>query len=209
MSKEKSVVVKIPQLRVTRVKTKVVGDNPFIPSRIPPWVKENLLNKQHSLPLVELPEDPEVRREATTYHVGTNGQKVYGIKRSMVKASCIEAAPLIKGVTVRMSKGGFRVVNGLPMEDGVLIPIEYKEKKPWGEVARNQKNNSAVVPELFQFIDWSVELVVEVRPSILSVDQFLQLLSEAGSSCGWGTMRPGLKGYNYGTFHLEAAEEMK
>ena len=142
--------------------------------------------------------DPEAEYEAARY-IDKKGRDC--IMAASFRRAMIDAATFIEGVAKTQIRGAVFIIGDSRAPDGRwLIPLKFKRRFMHEDVVR-LKNGTPMVRFRPAFEDWSVDLVVEYDPDIISAEQVHHLLQRAGFSIGVGEGRP-QKGGDWGNFAL-------
>jgi hypothetical protein len=93
---------------------------------------------------------------------------------------------------------------------GIKIPGEYA--KVIGKHAMRQDYvripGGSSLAYRAEFKKWQVKLSIQINLNVLSIEQALNIITEAGQACGVGDWRPEKSSGNYGTWKIAQALEV-
>lgn len=189
--------VHLPSVEKRRIAVRLNGETPLIVHRFEEKAITEMLAKQRGLPFERQKKNPHADYEASKYK---NVKDQDCIPVMTVKKAMIEASTFSDDMTKKQSRGGFMII-------GEYAPLDYGEVRMRTDVVRLA--GIGRTPDIrfrAEYLDWSVDLVIEFNPRLITVDQLMYLLREAGSSvgiCEWRTQKDG----NYGAFSVEPLDE--
>lgn len=185
--------IHLPTVEKRRVAVRLNGESPLIVHRFEEKALTEMLAKQRGLPFERQKKNPHADYEASKYK---NVKDQDCIPVMTIKKAMIEATTFDENMTKKQSRGGFFIV-------GEYAPLDYGEVRMRTDVVR--LSGIGRTPDIrfrAEYLDWSVDIVIEFNPRLITVDQLFYLLREAGSSvgvCEWRAQKDG----NYGAFSVE------
>lgn len=185
--------IKIPEFKPLRFPVRIRGLFPLVMHAWSKKAVDMMLAKQLKQATQKREaKDPEAEYNAARY-VDPEGRDC--IPATAVKSALINAASFAEGITKV-------AVRGSAFIEGDLLPITYDERIRRQDMVRIAMGTSDIRfrPE---YRGWACEFHVQVLPNILTIEQFMGLLSIAGRCVGIGEMRPQTMGGSFGTFEVE------
>jgi len=185
--------VHLPTVERRRIAVRLNGETPLIVHRFEEKAITEMLAKQRGLPFERQKKNPHQDFEASKYK---NIKEQDCVPVMTVKKAMIEASTFSDDMTKKQSRGGFMII-------GEYAPLDYGEVRMRTDMVR--LSGIGRTPDIrfrAEYIDWSVDIVIEFNPRLITPDQLMYLLREAGSSigiCEWRTQKDG----NYGSFSVE------
>lgn len=189
--------VHLPTVERQRIAVRLVGESPLIVHRFEEKAITEMLAKQRGLPFERQKKNPHKDYEASKYK---NEKDQDCIPVMTVKKAMIEASTFSDDMTKKQTRGGFFIL-------GEYAPLDFDEVRMRKDMVR--LSGIGRTPDIrfrAEYLGWSVDLVIEFNPRLITPDQLMYLLREAGSSvgiCEWRIQKDG----NYGAFSIEALEE--
>lgn len=142
--------------------------------------------------------DPEAEYEAAKY-LTEDGKP--GLPAIQIKAAMVGACSFIDGVTKVVAKGAFFV-------QGEILPINHVKPHMRTDVVRlSGIGRTADLRYRPGFpAGWEVKAEILFNPSVISAEGIINLLENAGFSCGLGDWRPSApkRPGPYGRFRVKA-----
>lgn len=126
----------------------------------------------------------------------------FGVKASSFKNAAVGACRFVDGMKMTEARGAFFVL-GDPETD--LIPLEYEKLTMVEDIVR-LPNGSADLRYRGYFHNWKAMLHIEYNPTVISLEQLVNLIAHAGFGSGVGDWRPGNNG-NFGRFRVTEPEK--
>lgn len=189
--------VHLPTVERQRVAVRLNGESPLIVHRFEEKAITEMLAKQRGLPFERQKKNPHKDYEASKY-INEKGQDCIPVMT--VKKAMIEASTFSDDMTKKQTRGGFFIL-------GEYAPLDFDQVRMRKDMVR--LSGIGRTPDIrfrAEYLGWSVDLVIEFNPRLLTPDQLLYLLREAGSSvgiCEWRIQKDG----NYGAFSVETLDE--
>jgi hypothetical protein len=189
--------VHLPTVETRRMAVRLNGETPLIVHRFEEKAITEMLAKQRGLPFERQKKNPHKDYEASKYK---NIKDEDCIPVMTVKKAMVEAATFSDDMTKKQTRGGFMII-------GEYAPLEYGEVRLRQDMVR--LSGIGRTPDIrfrAEYLDWSVDLVIEFNPRLITPDQILYLLRSAGTAvgiCEWRIQKDG----NYGAFSVETLPE--
>ncbi len=204
---KKEATVEVPMLQLDRktLKVTIVGTSPLIVHRFSEKARKMIEDKQQKkAKTAREAREPKTEFLAAYYVMpGTGaagGKKTkYGIPASGVKNAMVSACRYIEGIPMTRARG-MMFVKESP-NGGGLVEIKYRETRMREDTVKlpNDALDMRYRPE---FLDWSIDLQIEYNASVVSPEQIVNLLNNAGFSVGLCEWRPEKNG-SYGMFTVK------
>lgn len=188
-----SATVHLPTVEKRRIAVRLNGESPLIVHRFEEKALTEMLAKQRGLPFERQKKNPHADYEASKYK---NVKDQDCVPVMTIKKAMIEATTFDENMTKKQSRGGFFII-------GEYAPLDYGSVNMRTDVVR--LSGIGRTPDIrfrAEYLDWSVDVVIEFNPRLITVDQLFYLMREAGSSvgiCEWRAQKDG----NYGAFTVE------
>ncbi len=189
--------VHLPTVESQRVAVRLVGEAPLIVHRFEEKAITEMLAKQRGLPFERQKKNPHKDFEASKYK---NEKDEDCIPVMTVKKAMIEASTFSDDMTKKQTRGGFFIL-------GEYAPLDYDQVRMRKDMVR--LSGIGRTPDIrfrAEYLGWSVDLVIEFDPRLITLDQLMYLLRSAGKSvgiCEWRIQKDG----NYGAFSIEPLDE--
>ncbi len=189
--------IHLPTVEKRRVAVRLNGESPLIVHRFEEKALTEMLAKQRGLPFERQKKNPHADYEASKYK---NVKDQDCVPVMTIKKAMIEATTFDENMTKKQSRGGFFII-------GEYAPLDFSEVRMRTDVVR--LSGIGRTPDIrfrAEYLDWSVDIVIEFNPRLITVDQLFYLLREAGSSvgiCEWRAQKDG----NYGAFTVEGLSD--
>lgn len=189
--------VHLPTQERQRVAVRLNGMTPLIVHRFEEKAITEMLAKQRGLPFERQKKNPHRDYEASKY-LNEKGQDCVPVMT--VKKAMIEASTFSDHMTKKQTRGGFYII-------GEYAPLDFDTCRMRKDMVR--LSGIGRTPDIrfrAEYLGWSVDLVIEYNPRMLTPDELMYLLREAGSSigiCEWRIQKDG----NYGAFAIEPLGE--
>lgn len=189
--------VHLPTVERIRMAIRLNGEAPLIVHRFEEKAITEMLAKQRGLPFERQKKNPHKDYEASKY-LNEKGQDCIPVMT--VKKAMIEASTFSDDMTKKQTRGGFFIL-------GEYAPLDFDQVRMRKDMVR--LSGIGRTPDIrfrAEYLGWSVDLVIEFNPRLITPDQLLYLLREAGSSvgiCEWRIQKDG----NYGAFSIETLDE--
>lgn len=186
--------VHLPTVEKRRIAIRLLGETPLIVHRFEEKAITEMLAKQRGLPFERQKKNPHKDYEASKYK---NVKDEDCIPVMTVKKAMVEAAGFDDNITKKQTRGAFMII-------GEYAPLDYGEVRMRQDMVR--LSGIGRTPDIrfrAEYIDWSVDLVIEFNPRLITVDQIIYLLNTAGNAvgiCEWRVQKDG----NYGAFSVES-----
>ena len=209
VAKKKETQIIIPQLKIERVNMKLVAYKPGDEIIVHAWsekAKRQMLEKQQGKAKQgKENRDPIQDYRASTYWLKSTRKKVkgkdnytqveqipvqnvdpakhdcFGFKTIAFKAAAVRAANDV-GIQMTLSRRAFHI-------PGEFVVLHYGKVYMREDMVRIGMG-TADLRYRAAFVDWWVDIEVELNVAILSVEQLLNLFNTAGFSVGVGEWRP-------------------
>jgi len=212
MAKKKVTEIIIPKLKIERVKMKLVAYQPGDEIIVHAWsekAKKQMLDKQMKIakqgktakdPEADYRESlywmkkgkiasPKTKSKPNYYHaeripvkdVDPAKHDLFGFKTIAFKASAVKAANDV-GIPMTVTRRAFHI-------PGEFVVLHYDKVYMREDMVRL---NGTVADLRYRgaFVDWWVDLEIELNIGVLSVEQLLNLFNTAGFGVGVGEWRP-------------------
>jgi hypothetical protein len=215
MSKEKTVDVEIPSVKIKRFKVRIVGDAPFVCHAWSEKAKRQMLEVQTGKPkkakepknpvadfidsMYWLTRKPDEPTEEGFEKAVKNGAK-FGMPISMFAKAAATGARLNGAVKFSNEVFAKMWISGDAGEFATIksdVPVMREDMVKVGGATK-----VADLRYRGEFRNWSVELTVAINASITSVEEVINYLNLGGFSSGVGEWRIG-KGGVFGAYHCE------
>jgi hypothetical protein len=180
-----------PQLKelVTKVvEITIEGVSPLIMHKWDEKVKQQMLDKQMKKTVVKEAKDPQASYLATIYHHPEGG---YGFPANGLKACAIRGGKGL-GVVMTDARNAFHIDMELVKIDGDPIARE--------DIVRLETG----VPDIryrAQFEPWASSFDITYSPTLISIDQLINMFQSGGFGVGLGEWRPE-NGGRFGRFRV-------
>lgn len=189
---DSAVEIALPQIKIHRMKIKVVGDSSLIVHKWSEKAKKEMLDKQMKVAKTgKAAKDPERDFKESLYLHPDGG---YAFPSIAFKSAAVSACRFTDGTKMTVARGAFHVegefiklIGPAPVmrEDMVRVGMGTADLRYRGE-----------------FKKWSAEIPVSYNKHALSAEQIVNLFNLAGFGVGVGEWRPEKNGMN-GRFHVE------
>lgn len=195
MTKEQSVGISIPQIRVRRLKVTLIGDSPLICHAWSDKAKKQMLDKQmKKAKSAKEAKDPEADYKASLYEHPDGG---FGFPCVAFKSAAVGACRFSDGIKMTEARGAFHVDGELAKIDGTPSMREDMVRVGMG---------TADIRYRGEFKTWKATLTITYNADALSEEQIINLFNIAGFGVGVGEWRPEKDG-SYGRFHVATDKE--
>jgi len=185
-------MITVPAIGRKKFTVMVVGDTPLICHAWSKKAIQMMLDKQMKKAKTgKEAKNPESDFQESLYHL-PDGK--FGFKCSAFKQAAVAACRFIDGVAMTEARGAFyvlgdftEILGGKPVmrEDMVRLNGKVSDIRYRGE-----------------FKNWKCKLTIEYNASVISPEQIINLLNNAGFGVGVGEWRPDRNG-TFGMFHVE------
>lgn len=194
---KRTAVVEIPAPDIRVLKVKVVGESSLICHRFSEKCKQEIEATQAKKAKQAKPKrDPKAEFNASLYPLP--GKNKYGFPVSAFKKAMVRACTFVDGVAMSKARGAFFVMGDLVQIVGPA-PIMRSDMVRIGR----PPNKVAHISYRAEFKKWSCELMIRYNAYVISPEQIINMLSNAGFSVGVGDWRPEKDG-SFGMFRVEA-----
>lgn len=193
MAKKRAEAVAIPKPNIRILEIVIIGDSSLLCHRFSEKSKKQIEDKQQQqAKTARGKRDPKAEFEASLYPLGKGK---YGFPASAFKKAMVAACSFVDGMTKVVARGAFFVMGDL---------IELKGDKPVMHTCfvRLARGGSADIRYRAEFKEWSCKLQVRYNVKVVSTEQIMNLLANAGFSIGVGDWRPEKDG-THGMFHVK------
>lgn len=208
-SKTKETVVRIPPPNHGYIQVKVGNKAPdgHLPSLIvhrldektKTQLEERDQNKKGSRTKMRPARNPKAEFEGALYRM-PGKKRVYGLPASGFKKAMVRASKDIEGLHMTdMNRHVFVLEDG-----GGFVQLKGSAPVMREDIVRIGKGQSKVPQVRYrpEFKEWSATLRIRYDADIYAPEEILNLLARAGSSVGWGELRPE-KGYDHGMWIIQ------
>ena len=188
-------VVTLPPPDIQVLNVRVIGDSPLICHKFSDKCRKQIEDKQgQKAKTAKGARDPEQEFRDALYDLG-NGK--FGFPASAFKNAMISACRYVDGIAMTKVTGALFVM-------GDLIELKASKPRMRTDTVRIGKppNKIASIAYRPEFETWSVELSIRFNARVLSKEQIINLLANAGFHVGVGDWRPERKG-TFGMFRVE------
>ena len=194
-SKESTVAVEVPRIRIEHLLLTIVGDSPLICHRWSEKAKREMLDKQmKKAKTARAAKDPKEDYESSLYRID-NGK--CGFPAVAFKAAAVGACRFADGMKMTEARGAFHV-------NGDIIPLEGKPQMREDMVRVGM--GKADIRYRGEFLSWRTNLDISFNADAISKEQIVNLFNLAGFGVGVGEWRPEKDG-SYGRFHVATEGE--
>lgn len=196
----------LPKLDIEVVSIKLVGDSPLVTHKWSEKAKRQMLEKQtKKANKGREAKDPEQDYFDSIYWLNKEGDLVPEVKKGKhnglrcgfptiaFKAAAVTACTSVAGVTKVAARQAFHVEGEYAVIDG-----EPKMREDMVRVGMG----TADIRYRGEFHPWSTRLNVRINPTVMSVEQVVNLFNLAGFAVGVGEARPEKDGA-WGMFHVD------
>lgn len=197
---ENVLVVQAPQRRA--IKLTLVGTTPMLTSRFTDEAAETIIESDKEGATATKPRkskqpSPKEQYLASRYMLDekTHGFPVGGLKRAMVEACRSTDLSMVHAKTL------FHAMPSLIHDE--LYPLKYKRVEMKRHIIRTQSGSRRPVHRAM-YTDWTMDVIVEWDESVLSQEEVVNLVLQAGT-IGLGAFTPRCNGY-YGQFTIAAGK---
>lgn len=181
----------LPRLNLQTISLRLVGDSALICHAWSEKARKQMLDKQMKKANVgREAKDPEQDYRDSLYSHPDGG---YGFPAVAFKASAVDAATFVDGVSKVQMRGAFHILGELIRIEGDPSPREDMVKIAMG---------TSDIRFRGEFKNWAVTLPIQFNANAISAEQIVNMFSVAGFACGVGEWRPQRDG-SYGRFHVE------
>ncbi len=188
--------VALSRLNIQTARIKLVGDSSLICHAWSDKAKRQMLDKQMKRARQgKQAKDPKRDYEESLYRMP--GEKGYGFPAVAFKAAAVDACSSVDGITKVQARGAFHIIGELVRIEGEPTMREDMVRIGMG---------TADIRYRSEFWPWNTELDVRFNPSVLSLEQIINLFSVAGFAVGVGEWRPAKDG-SHGMFHVADGSE--
>jgi hypothetical protein len=192
--KDEGVAIPKPEIKI--VELSIIGDSSMLCHRFSEKSKKQIEDKQQQeAKTAKGKRDPKAEFEASLYPL-SKGK--YGFPASAFKKAMVGACTFVDGMTKVTARGALFVMGDL---------IELKGAKPTMHTSfvRLARGGSADIRYRAEFKEWSCKLQIRYNAKVVSTEQIMNLLANAGFSIGVGDWRPEKDG-THGMFHVKGAQ---
>ena len=199
----KRINIEIPGINLVGAKIQIVGTSPLLMNRASQEVRAALDDrspgKKKPVQAKTNVSDEDVIKGKSHYC----DNKTFGFPARSFKIAMMEIAKRFKDKKLPSTivRSGVQIKG----DDNGLIPIEYESMQISKEFAVYKSTGTANIATRPKFVKWGTLLDVVFNESMISLDQILYLLVQAGFAIGVGSWRPDKNG-TYGTFEIGAVE---
>jgi len=199
--------VLIPPIISDTLRVTVVGDTPLILNRWSQKAKQQMRDKQIlGIRARKQPKKPKELFEAAKYK-SKSGQE--GMSILSFKAAMVDAAQHVDGVKMKFLKGCFFITADFYDADHVPC-VRIQGKAKMREDVVHVGMGTADLRYRPEYSPWKVTLLIQYRRDLITPDQVVNLLNQAGFSGGVGEWRPSSpmgKSGEFGRFHVQTRKE--
>lgn len=189
--------VEMKQMKIERIKVKIVGDSPMIQHTWSEKSKKNMLDKQMKKVVQKEAKNPEEQYEGSIHRMddGSVGFPVTGIKECAVRGG------KSLGVVMTDARGAFFIHGIYSKKDGQELTKIIGTPSMREDMVKLETGVADIRyrPEIFP---WSAVLEISYNSSVISAEQIVNMLNMGGYGVGLGEWRPEKKG-TFGRFHVE------
>lgn len=197
-----SLEVEVPELKIERMKIRLVGKSPLLCHRFDEKAKATMLKAQRNEAEEMEPKDPQDCFLRSLYPLPDG--KGYGFPAIGFKKAAVTAAKDANMFKTDVRRWFFVM--------GYLIPIKFKANKEG--LPRMQEDTVRIGRGMTDlryrgaFDEWSCDLEIEYNANQISPGQILHIFSLAGFGVGIGEWRPERDGGN-GRFDVAPIHQVK
>lgn len=185
--------IELPAVERADIAFRIVGQSPLIVHRFEEKAITEMLAKQRGFIVEKQAKDPTALFEAAKYR-NMKGEDCLPVM--MVKKAMTEAATFSDDLTKKLTRGAFFIY-------GEYTPLKFELCEKRLDVVRlSGMSRTADVRFRPEYREWSADIVVNYNPRLISLEQLVYLLREAGTAIGVGEWRPQRDG-NFGTFDIK------
>lgn len=181
--------IRIPQIKIERMKLPLVGTSPLIMQRWTEKATRDIEGKQaKEAKTAKEKRNPKAEFEAASYKFPGGG---FGVPARSFKAAAVAACRYVDGVPMTVGKGAFFVLSQEQKTDDGLVKLKHGEAPMMRtDHVRLAGGGSCDLRYRPMFKEWSVTLDIEYNSSVISPAQIMNLFNIAGFHCGIGEWRP-------------------
>lgn len=193
MAKKKAEAVAIPKPEIRILEITIIGDSSLLCHRFSEKCKREMEDKHaQKARTARGKRDPEAEFRATLYPMGKGKN---GFPASAFKKAMVRACTYVEGIKAVLARGAFFVMGEL---------VEIKSDKPVMHTCfvRVPKGGNADIRYRAEFKNWTCKLQIRFNAKVISEEQVMNLLENAGFSVGIGDWRPEKDG-THGMFHVK------
>lgn len=192
-------------IKIKYVEFSIVGDTPLCMHKWSEKAKKEMLDKQMKVAKQgKEAKDPMRDYWESIYHINEGQEKEighkegnrYGFPAVAFKLCAVDACSQVDGMTKVLARQSFHVM----ADEGDLVEIfgvpEMRE-----DMVRVGMGTADIRFRGY-FPQWSAKVKIKYNPSVISIEQMVNLFNLAGFGVGVGEWRPTKDG-QFGTFHVE------
>lgn len=204
--------VSIPQLVIGRAEIELVGTTSLIVSRFGEKAKRQMEDKQQKKATkAREARDPHADYLSSMYIISGDRSKpdspktIHGLPASGFKKAMATTANLIGASTGAAAKRMFKII-GHPI-DPDLVELTFDRVFMRGPDPVRNANGTCDLRYRAEYEGWRVKFLVQHNPNLISLEEIINLLFQAGEWVGWGELRSE-KGFNHGNWTVGGAMEL-
>jgi len=217
-------VIMIPKIDKRELTVVIASDSPIVTHKLSEKVEKYLedrdQNKAKQKPGARDPWDEYVNslHWLTPKPSNGNGNKIteadikkakFGFPASGLKKAMVSAVSAVEGVTMTLARQAFHV-KGATQND--YLEIQATPEMRDDIVRIGGKGPGTGTPShryRGAFDPWSAVVKIEFNNGVISAEQLVNLLNNAGFGVGLGEDRPGKSGGSWGRFHVDQETPIK
>lgn len=180
--------VSLPNVTRVRVALRLKGTSPLLCHRFEEKAITEMLTKQIGIPYERGKKHPKGQFEGGKY-LNTKGEDC--LPTSAIRKAMVEAATFSDDMTKKLALGAFYFI-------GEYAPLKFDRCEMRTDVCRT--SGLGRVPDIRfrpEYHDWSADVVVDFNSRMITIDQLLYLVREAGTAIGlleWRAQKAGSHG---------------
>lgn len=203
-----STAIEIPKPDIRALRVRIIGDTPLICHKFSEKAQKMIEDKQQQkASKARGAREPKKEYEGARHRMpdGSDGFPAGGVKMALVSA-----CTFVDGMTKVLSKGAFFIIG----DQGTnLIKINYVGKAPRmvSDYVRINNGRSGDVRYRPYYDEWWMDLCIRYNALVVSSQQIVNLLANAGFSIGIGDWRPSapMKPGTNGMFSVASEQQAK